>query len=346
MDFLAFQEAAFARTANQRYDEYFRCYSSAMLHGPQRDNVNYGGKVIMPPSALDKLSRKNISYPMQFELRNNRRSTVTHAGVLEFIAEEGRIYLPHWMMKTLACEEGDLLQVLSTDLPQGTFVQLEPQSPAFLDISDPKAVLENTFRNFSTLTKGDIFQFSYNDNVYDVAVLQVKPESESMAIGVIETDLSVDFAAPKGYVEPTRSRHGGENMGNPGRVVSAGAGAGAMARKIDFDNLQTAGQAVGKFAGAGHKMSGKAIALDAAKQEGSAERASVVKRVPAPLRLPKGTLFFGYEVRLPKDPDAPANDQDSRVKFPGRGQSIKESNRKAKQESRGGSGRGEPIEID
>ena len=83
--------------ASQRFDEYYRCYPVAMLPGPERENVNHGGKVIMPPSALDKLTRLHITYPMLFELINGAKETMTHAGVLEFIAEEGKIYLPYWV---------------------------------------------------------------------------------------------------------------------------------------------------------------------------------------------------------------------------------------------------------
>ena len=51
----------------------------------------------MPPSALDKLTRLHITYPMLFELINGNKDKMTHAGVLEFIAEEGKIYLPYWV---------------------------------------------------------------------------------------------------------------------------------------------------------------------------------------------------------------------------------------------------------
>lgn len=83
--------------AARRFDEYYRCYPVAMLPGPERENVNHGGKVIMPPSALDKLTRLHITYPMLFELHNGAKERMTHAGVLEFIAEEGKIYLPFWV---------------------------------------------------------------------------------------------------------------------------------------------------------------------------------------------------------------------------------------------------------
>ncbi len=33
------------------------------------------------------------------ELINGKEDKVTHAGVLEFIAEEGKIYLPQWVRK-------------------------------------------------------------------------------------------------------------------------------------------------------------------------------------------------------------------------------------------------------
>lgn len=51
----------------------------------------------MPPSALDKLTRLHITYPMLFEFINGAADKMTHGGVLEFIAEEGKIYLPYWV---------------------------------------------------------------------------------------------------------------------------------------------------------------------------------------------------------------------------------------------------------
>ena len=51
----------------------------------------------MPPSALEKPSRLNISYPILFKLSNRAQDHHTHCGVLEFVAEAGRIYIPHWV---------------------------------------------------------------------------------------------------------------------------------------------------------------------------------------------------------------------------------------------------------
>ena len=83
----------------RRFDEYYRCYPLAMMPGPDREELNYGGKVFLPASALEKLTRLHITYPMLFELINGKKDRVTHAGVLEFTAEEGKIYLPFWVRK-------------------------------------------------------------------------------------------------------------------------------------------------------------------------------------------------------------------------------------------------------
>jgi ubiquitin fusion degradation protein 1 len=68
-----------------------------MCPGAEREHLNYGGKILMPTSALDKLTRLHITYPMLFELHNGQTQCTTHAGVLEFVAEEGKVYLPNWV---------------------------------------------------------------------------------------------------------------------------------------------------------------------------------------------------------------------------------------------------------
>ena len=81
----------------RRFDEYYRCYPVAMMPGPEREGPNHGGKLFLPASALDKLTQLHITYPMLFEVINGAKGKSTHAGVLEFTAEEGRCYLPFWV---------------------------------------------------------------------------------------------------------------------------------------------------------------------------------------------------------------------------------------------------------
>jgi ubiquitin fusion degradation protein 1 len=313
----------------------------------------------MPTSALDKLTRLHITYPMLFELHNGQKEHMTHAGVLEFVAEEGKVYLPNWvrptqlekghvaniisqMMQTLLLEAGDLVQIKSADLAAATLVKLQPQSTNFLDISDPKAVLENAFRNFSTLTKGDIFSFHYNDTVYDVAVLEVKPESEKMGVSMLETDVSVDFAPPVGYVEPERNRSSGTSTP---RSIKGGLmhNQGTMAQAINYDAIAPSSTTAAASARAvssnfllgGQRLNAKKgskpptpkASTPVAGSSTNPPQPVVVRRTngPQPLRLPPNKLFFGYEIKPVKsqaDKDK-ENDESQQPKFAGRGQTLR-----------------------
>lgn len=150
---------------------------------------------------------------MLFKVENRQTGQATHCGVLEFIADEGMIYMPYWvswrpvlafgfmipahahaslgtrspapyvrlwcpetlgvldttsiepvpeeaartpllwqMMQNLVVQEGTVIKLSSATLPKGSFVKLQPHSKDFLDITNPRAVLETTLRNFTCLT--------------------------------------------------------------------------------------------------------------------------------------------------------------------------------------------------
>ncbi|KAI9653185.1 MAG: Ubiquitin recognition factor in ER-associated degradation protein 1 [Alyxoria varia] len=331
-----YQQAMMQRAGGRRkrFDEYYRCYPLAMMPGPDQSNANHGGKIFLPSSALDKLTRMHISYPMLFELINGAKEKVTHAGVLEFTAEEGKVYLPYWLMQTLLLETGDLLQIKSTDLPPGTYIKLKPQSTAFLDITDPKAVLERAFGNFSCLTVGDIFSFSYNDNIYEIEVLEVKPQTEALAICTLETDLSVDFDEPVGYVAPTKPT---QKTGAPegGKIHTKGT----MSQAINYDSIApSSGQAAtgakavsSHFAISGQRLGNKRSNKNSGTSTPSDAPPTTANVAPArngngpqPLRLPPGKLFFGYEyVPPPKERKPEEQNQDRKTFFKGKGQNLR-----------------------
>ncbi|KAK2723956.1 hypothetical protein QYM36_002334 [Artemia franciscana] len=177
----------FMQAIPNKFVKQYRCYSVSMLSDDKQD-LEKGGKIIMPPSALDLLTRLHISYPMMFKLSNEIQERMTHCGVLEFVAQEGRVHIPYWMMENLRLNEGDLIQIESVTLPVATYAKFQPQSVDFLDITNPKAVLENTLRNFACLTKGDIIAIMYNNKRYELLVLELKPKD---AVSIIECDMNV-----------------------------------------------------------------------------------------------------------------------------------------------------------
>nr|CDS28401.1 ubiquitin fusion degradation protein 1 [Hymenolepis microstoma] len=181
----------------------YKCYSHLLTPGKSRDDLMDGGKILLPQSALEYLTRMNTTNPMTFKLTNSATNKSLHCGVLEFVADEGNIHVPYWMMQNLNLEEGDPVHVKSVVLPTATFARFQPQSVSFLDIYDPKAVLEFALRKFACLSVGDVIPITYNDNQYDLKVLELKPNK---AVQIIECDMSVDFAPPVGYVENSKPK--------------------------------------------------------------------------------------------------------------------------------------------
>ncbi|XP_038999138.1 ubiquitin recognition factor in ER-associated degradation protein 1-like [Hibiscus syriacus] len=173
---------------------HYRCYSLSFI---DKAHLEKGDKVLMPASALDRLTYMGIEYPMLFELTNASAGRVSHCGVLEFVADEGLIYLPYWMMQNMHLEEGDIVQVKSASLANATYVKLQPHTTDFLDMSNPKAILKTTLRNYSCLTVGDTIMIPYNNKNYYINIVETKPYP---VVSIIETDCKVDFA-PLDYKE-------------------------------------------------------------------------------------------------------------------------------------------------
>lgn len=92
---------------------------------------------------------------MMFMVSNPQMGKKTYCGVLEFSAEEGMCHLPFWMMNNLFLEEGSEVILRNVNLNKGKFVVLQPHETAFINLANPKAILENQLTHYSCLSKGD-----------------------------------------------------------------------------------------------------------------------------------------------------------------------------------------------
>jgi ubiquitin fusion degradation protein 1 len=205
---------------------------------PIRKDQEGSGMIILCRSALEKISILELQYPLMFNIQNKKchPPKVMHCGVQDFCAPEGIAYAPRWMMKNLGlAEQGAIATIQSVTLPSATFIQLQPQSVAFLDISNPKAVLEQVLRKYPTLTKGSTILFHYNDKEYYMKVLDIKPQSSSNAVSILNADVEVDFAPPVGYVEPEMKKptnNSNASVSSPNRTNNG-------SELDDVDPLQT-----------------------------------------------------------------------------------------------------------
>lgn len=269
----------FGRGAQQSFSGQYRCFPVSFI---EKSSAEQGDKIFLPPSALNRLAQLHIEYPMLFRAENKRSGKYTHCGVLEFIADEGSVYLPYWMMKHLGIKEGDILTLTNASLPKGSYVKLQPHSTDFLDISNPRAVLETTLRGFSCLTVGDTIPIHYNDRVYQINIVESKPED---AISVIETDCNVDFAPPLDYQEPSMaSGTSASASGYQGTQERTDHGTGSEKVK----DMQEKGFAA--FIGSARRLDGKPSIPVAVSQQQT--DSSATQAAPVLGRKKSGKLMF------------------------------------------------------
>ncbi|KAL4682488.1 hypothetical protein H8959_002043 [Pygathrix nigripes] len=142
------------------------------------------------------------------------------------------------MMQNLLLEEGSLVQVESINLQGATYSKFQPQSHDFLDITNPKAVLENTLRNFSCLTTGDVIAINSNEKIYKLKllVMETKPDK---AVSITEHDMNMDFDAPLGYKEPKRQvQHEKQQKVKPTTVAMLEGWASAPSPALAIDWME------------------------------------------------------------------------------------------------------------
>ena len=101
-------------------------------------------------------------------------------------------------MELIGLSEGSDVTIETVTLPKGTFVKIQPHETAFIDLPNPRAVLENGLRNYLCLTQGDSIVIEFAQKRYAIDIIETKPGT---AIMTLQTDLQVDFAPPKDYRE-------------------------------------------------------------------------------------------------------------------------------------------------
>jgi ubiquitin fusion degradation protein 1 len=186
------------------------------------------------------------------------------------------------MMQNLLLSEGSFVRFSNVSLPKGTYVKLQPTTSDFLDISNPKAVLERTLRAYSCLTKGDSFVVHYNDREYELEVRESRPGD---AVSIIETDCQVDFEAPKDYVEPQRvvaPKAAAAGAAGGSAAGAGGSGAGGAAGPSGFSMGAAGGSAGGGAGGGGAEAAAEDAGPAFVPFVGSGNRLDGKPAAPAP----------------------------------------------------------------
>ena len=168
----------------------------------QRDDIEYSNNIILPPSALQKLSlnfEHNITKnPFLFSILNIDFNIFTHCGVAEFTAEEGICYIPSNLFDRLHLEEGQKVNIRKKELRPGTYIKVQPHKTEFTNNPNAKTILEYNLRNYFCLTKGDTISLKFKNENYKIDIIECKPENQ---IRILNCNLEIDFEEAKDFKE-------------------------------------------------------------------------------------------------------------------------------------------------
>lgn len=163
----------------------------------------------------------------------------------------------------------------NVSLAKASFVKFRAQSVDFLEVSNPRALLEVALRKFTCLTVGDTICIPHSGKKFYLDVREVQPNG---AASIIETDCNVDFEEPLGYQDSKYGKFERDHKENQAKKASeaamgssgsAFAGSGAVrtlqkARSEPTDAEIAASNAFKPFSGAAKRIDGK---LTTAAQE-------------------------------------------------------------------------------
>tara|TARA_B100001063_G_scaffold242734_1_gene271988 strand:- start:710 stop:1456 length:747 start_codon:yes stop_codon:yes gene_type:complete len=160
------------------------------------DKLSYSNKVILPESMLYQC--KDKKYPLLFNITSDDSSISYVCSVYEFTATPGICILPYHIMESLFIQEGSTVTVtLCENVLKGSSVVLRPHKTKFIELSNPKAILEKHIAdNYQVLNKGETIVIYYLDELYFIDVLDCKPTN---VIDIVDTDLNLDFDEPVDY---------------------------------------------------------------------------------------------------------------------------------------------------
>lgn len=167
-----------------------------------------------------------------------------------------------------------MVKVKNVSLKKANFVKFRARSVDFLEINNPRALLEVTLRNFTCLTVGDTIKISHLGKTFEFDVREVQPDG---AASIIETDCMVDFEEPLGYKDSKYAQHEKAPIDSTPKVVEPRS---LQKARVDSTDNSDSTQTIFKpFVGTAKRIDGK---MPPSNQEAKVNEAPKVVDIKAP----------------------------------------------------------------
>lgn len=175
---------------------------SQVENSEKQQELEYTNKIILSEEVLYEYKDDKEMFPLTFRIVNPATLLSTICSVHEFTALPGTCIIPYRIMDNLMLEQGSKVTLVYESVPKGSYIKIKPHRTKFINLSDPKAVLERHLNiNYPTLTKGETVSINYNNEIYFIDIVDTEPVE---SIKILDSDINLDFDEPLDYVEPKK----------------------------------------------------------------------------------------------------------------------------------------------
>ena len=173
-------------------------YSMVFSEHNMANKLEYGNKILLPSSMLPDLDIENGT--VYFSVMNPRNCKEIFVGVHEYNDSPGICFLPHAMIERLHLNDGEPAIIKQIkDVESGTYIKIKPYEKAFIELEDPKAILERFIsENYPILSKNEVIIIKYLDIEYHIEVVECNP---AHTIQTTNCDINVDSEKPLDMIE-------------------------------------------------------------------------------------------------------------------------------------------------
>ena len=103
---------------------------------------------------------------METKAPNLTHWLISHRLAVDFRAPENFLFVPLWMLRSLRAKPYDVVFMTWVKLNDGVTIELQPHQDAFLQLANPRSVLENELKYYSSATRGSTISLLYEGKQY------------------------------------------------------------------------------------------------------------------------------------------------------------------------------------
>lgn len=162
------------------------------------EELENSNKTLLPAACIPDLDLDAGTTYVQIKNKSNKQSIV--CAVHEYTESPGIIFIPSRLMNSIGLDAGDeVLVTQKTNIPKGEYIKIKPFETAFIELSNPKVVLEKCIsEHYPILSLGEVISLKFNKKEYHIEIIATKPGT---VIQTTNCDINVDFDKPVDYTE-------------------------------------------------------------------------------------------------------------------------------------------------